>query len=153
MFMTQKSSQLYFLIMSYFVLVLTGGVFMHLRVFRKSHSFGLFDSDLVKVVHDLRPDGVLVLVLRTCLKRSTRKHWPTVGSGCDSVASDTRSPWFESSHWRNITNLLAIKCIEKTKIKKKLAGNGPSSWQSVLIQQIHDSNSVMVEFHLLYKLR
>ena len=47
--------------------------------------------------------------------------------GCGSVgravASDTRGPWFESSHWRNLYfTLFTVNCIEKTKIKKKRPG-------------------------------
>ena len=53
------------------------------------------------------------------------QHWP-VGSGCDSVgravASDTKGPRFESSHWQNLywafVYLSTINCIEKTKIKR-----------------------------------
>ena len=53
----------------------------------------------------------------------------TAGSGCGSVgravASDTRDTQFESSHWQTfIEHLLAVDCVEKTKIKKKEAGNG-----------------------------
>ena len=52
------------------------------------------------------------------------------GSGCGAVgravASDTRGPQFESSHWQNsLIYLFTVNCIEKTKIKKKEAGNGP----------------------------
>ena len=51
------------------------------------------------------------------------------GSGCGAVgravASDTRGPRFESSHRRNFIHVFTINCIEKTKIKKKEAGNGP----------------------------
>ena len=50
-----------------------------------------------------------------------------MGSGCDSigiavVASDTRGPWFESSH---ILTFLYCTLYNKTKIKKKEVGNGP----------------------------
>ena len=41
------------------------------------------------------------------------------------VASDNRGPRFKSSHRRNCIHILTINCIEKTKIKKKEAGNGP----------------------------
>ena len=52
------------------------------------------------------------------------------GSGCGSVdravASDTRDPRFESRHWQTfIKHLFTVNCVEKTKIKKKEAGNGP----------------------------
>ena len=50
-----------------------------------------------------------------------------LGSGCDSVcrvvASDIRGLRFESSHQQK--HLFAVNCIEKTKIKKKEAGNAP----------------------------
>ena len=53
-----------------------------------------------------------------------------VGSGCGSVgkavASDTRGLRFESSHPQNLYwTLITVNCIEKTKIKKKEAGNSP----------------------------
>ena len=52
------------------------------------------------------------------------------GSGCGSVgravASDTRGPWFESSHWQYLYwTLFTVNCTEKTTIKKKEARNGP----------------------------
>ena len=52
------------------------------------------------------------------------------GSGCGSVgravAFDTRGPRFDSSHRQKfIEHLFIINCIEKTKINKKEAGNGP----------------------------
>ena len=59
--------------------------------------------------------------------------WLREGSSCGSVgwavASNTRGPQFESSHrqtlyWRFVY-LFAINCIEKMKINKKEAGNGP----------------------------
>ena len=41
-------------------------------------------------------------------------------------AFDTRGPRFDSSHRQNfIEHLFIINCIEKTKINKKEAGNGP----------------------------
>ena len=51
----------------------------------------------------------------------------TLGSGCDSVgrafASNARDPWFESSHRQILFFISCIKkCIEKTKIKKKMPG-------------------------------
>ena len=53
-----------------------------------------------------------------------------VGSGWSSVsravASNTSGPLFESSHWQNLHwRLLTVNCIEKTKIRRKEAGNGP----------------------------
>ena len=52
------------------------------------------------------------------------------GSGCSSVgravASNTRGPLFETSHWQNLYStfiyLFTINCIEKTKINKKRPG-------------------------------
>ena len=56
----------------------------------------------------------------------------STGSGCGSVgravASDTRGSRFESSHWQTFISdiyLFTVNCIEKMKIKKKEAGNGP----------------------------
>ena len=44
------------------------------------------------------------------------------GSVSRAVASDTRDPQFESSHWQTfIKHLFTVKCIEKMKIKKKEA--------------------------------
>ena len=44
---------------------------------------------------------------------------PAVGR---AVASDTRSPWFETSHRQTLFYLFTVNCIEKTKIKEKEAG-------------------------------
>ena len=48
------------------------------------------------------------------------------GSGCGTVgraiASDASDPQFKSLHWQL---LLTVGCFEKTKIKKKEAGNVP----------------------------
>ena len=41
-------------------------------------------------------------------------------SGCGSVG---RAVAFESSNWRNFIRIFTINCIEKTKMKKKEAGN------------------------------
>ena len=52
-----------------------------------------------------------------------------MGSGCGSVgravASDTRGLRFESSNQQTFNHIIIINCIEKTKIKKTEAGNGP----------------------------
>ena len=51
-----------------------------------------------------------------------------MGSGCGSVgrvvASNTRDPWFKSSHRQKFSYIehLFTLCIEKTKIKKKRPG-------------------------------
>ena len=51
------------------------------------------------------------------------------GSSCGSVgkavASDTRDPRFQSSHWYIFYHQLNGFCAENTKIKKKNTGNGP----------------------------
>ena len=54
----------------------------------------------------------------------------TLGKGCGSVgravSSDNRDAWFESSHWQCLfTIIFILNCVEKIKIKKKEAGNGP----------------------------
>ena len=50
-----------------------------------------------------------------------------MGSGCGSVgrvvASNTRGPRIEYSHRQNF--IMNMFTVEKTKIKKKEAGNGP----------------------------
>ena len=61
---------------------------------------------------------------------SEAKLIPLRGSGCGSVgravASDTRDPRLESRHWQTlIKHLFTVNCVEKTKTKKKEAGNGP----------------------------
>ena len=50
-----------------------------------------------------------------------------MGIGCDSVgravASDSRGPWFLSSHCQKfIYRTFIVNCIEKTTIKKKRPG-------------------------------
>ena len=43
-----------------------------------------------------------------------------------AVAANTRDPRFESSHRQTfIEHLFPVNCVEKTKIKKKEAENGP----------------------------
>ena len=54
----------------------------------------------------------------------------TSGSGCGAVgravASDTRGPRFESSHWQLLLNIyLLLTVCRKDKNKEKEAGNGP----------------------------
>ena len=59
------------------------------------------------------------------------------GSGCGSVgravASNTRGPKFESSHWHSFMQniLFTFNCIENTKIKEKEAGNGPKTRSNI----------------------
>ena len=52
-----------------------------------------------------------------------------VGSGCGAVgravASKTRGPGFESSHWQLLLNIYLLLTVEKTKNKEKEAENGP----------------------------
>ena len=72
-----------------------------------------------------------------------------LGSGCGSVAravaSDTRDARFESSRRQTfIEYLFTVNCLEKTKIKKKDAGNGPlkkcGTWfHERLLYQLHDT--------------
>ena len=58
------------------------------------------------------------------------------GSVGISVASDSRGPQFESSHWRNFMNFFTINCIEKTKgRKKKEAGHCPLKKQISAVAQ------------------
>ena len=46
-----------------------------------------------------------------------------VGSGCGLVGRDPR---FKSSPWQTfIEHLFTVNCVEKKKIKKNEAGNGP----------------------------
>ena len=49
--------------------------------------------------------------------------------GCASVgsivASDSRDPWFDSSHRQNLFSMFTFNCIEETNIKKNEARNGP----------------------------
>ena len=49
-----------------------------------------------------------------------------MGSGCGSVgrvvASNSRGPQFESSHWQHFILNIIVNCIEKTKIKKQRPG-------------------------------
>ena len=52
-------------------------------------------------------------------------YWAVVTSVGRAVASDTRDPQFESRHRQTfIEHLFNVNCVEKTKIKKKEAGNG-----------------------------
>ena len=52
--------------------------------------------------------------------------WSGCGSVGRAVAFNTRGLRFDSSHRQNfIEHLFIINCIEKTKINKKEAGNGP----------------------------
>ena len=66
------------------------------------------------------------------------KHRFVLVSGCGSVdravASNTRGPWFKSSHRKNfIEHLPTVKCIEKTKIKEKEDVNGPLKKEKCII--------------------
>ena len=72
------------------------------------------------------------LRLRSHGKSYRLKIQPSTGSGCRSVdravASDTRGPWFESSHQQilhwTFVYLFTINCVEKSKNKRKEAGIG-----------------------------
>ena len=61
-----------------------------------------------------------------------------LGSGCGAVgravAFKTRGPRFGSSHRQNfIEHLFIINCIEKSKINKKEAGNGPLFFKKKIV--------------------
>jgi len=75
-----------------------------------------------------------LLLSKYCLNFKLVNKSRRSGSGCGSVgravAFDTRGPRFDSSHWQNFiehlfVSLFIVSCIEKTKINKKKAGNGP----------------------------
>ena len=55
--------------------------------------------------------------------------WSTLGSGCDSVgrvvASNSRGPRFESSHWQKFILNIYCQLYWKDENKEKEAGNGP----------------------------
>ena len=60
----------------------------------------------------------------------------TSGSGCDSVgravASDSRGPWFESSHWQHFIFAIFCQLYWKAENKEKEAGNGPKNTGSTI---------------------
>ena len=69
--------------------------------------------------------------------------------GCGSVgravASGTRGLRFESSNWQNLYwTLFTVYCIEKMKIKKKEAGNGPPK-NCLLKSKLFQIWTIMVE--------
>ena len=69
-------------------------------------------------------------IIRCLSSQRTKKKkdilWEVVVAQLVEAAFDTRGPRFDSSHWQNlIEHLFIINCIEKTKINKKEAGNGP----------------------------
>ena len=47
------------------------------------------------------------------------------GSVGRAVASDSKCPWFESSHWKNWYWTFPVNCIEKTKRKEKRGRGWP----------------------------
>ena len=47
------------------------------------------------------------------------------GSVGRAVASNSRGPWFKSSHWQKLYWTFTVNCIWKDKNKEKEAGNGP----------------------------
>ena len=70
------------------------------------------------------------LILERNEREKMSPNMNQMGSGCGSVgravAFDTRDPRFDSSHQQTfIKHLFNVNCVEKTKIKKKEAGNGP----------------------------
>ena len=70
-----------------------------------------------------------LILTRCAIGQVSINDWEQ-GSGCGSVgravASHTKGPQFESSHWQNLywtfVYLFAINCIEKTNINKKRPG-------------------------------
>ena len=57
------------------------------------------------------------------MNRKKRSKGSSCGSDGRAVASDSRGPRFESSHWQKFKlNIFTGNCIEKTKIKKKRPG-------------------------------
>ena len=88
--------------------------------------------------------NVLFLKTRDSLNTGIQEPFANIftkwGSGCGSVgravASNTRGPRFESSHWQKfiyIEHLFTVNCIEKTKIKEKRPG------MAHLKKHIHES--------------
>ena len=51
-----------------------------------------------------------------------------MGCGCGTVdiaiGSDTRGPWFESSHWQLLINKFTVNCFQKDENKEKEARTG-----------------------------
>ena len=84
-------------------------------------------------------EGLFCIILKGQILNKQCSHLVTLlnnnsslGSGCDSVgranASDTRGMQFDSSNRQQqlyITLILPTVIFEKTKLKKKEAGNGP----------------------------
>ena len=72
---------------------------------------------------------MLFLGRTVALGNSSEQNVFNFGGGCGSVgkavASDSRGPWFEFSHWLNLYWTFTINCFEKTKIKKKEAEKCP----------------------------
>ena len=88
---------------------------------------GWYTVVLLEIIFCLIMDSEVLLINFSSIKIDKRRNvW--MGSGCGSVgrASDTRGPWFDSSHWQNINwtfvYLFTFNCIEKTKINKKRPG-------------------------------
>ena len=79
------------------------------------------------------------------------------GSGCGSVgiavASDTIGPRFEFSHWQKfVFNKFTVNCIEKRKIKKKVAWNGPSGFVCAFHPAALDSSPNLCFFQFIFEL-
>ena len=72
---------------------------------------------------------MLFLGRTVALGNSSEQNVFNFGGGCGSVgkavASDSRGPWFEFSHWLNLYWTFTINCFEKTKIMKKEAEKWP----------------------------
>ena len=91
-------------------------------MWKKGHRVLTAGAIVVKRDKRIELDGTNVKI--------SSKNYALGGSGCGSVgravASDTTDPRFESRHRQTlIKHLFSVNCVEKTKIKKKEAGNGP----------------------------
>ena len=74
--------------------------------------------------------GIATIASSCTLKTETEATLRRTGQWCGSVgravASDSRGPRFESSHWKKcIFNIFTVNCVEKMKNKEKEAGIGP----------------------------
>ena len=67
-----------------------------------------------------------------------------MGSGCRAVgravASNTRGPGLESSHWQLLLNIyLMLTVCTKDENKEKEAGNGPFKKQNLKIHKLNQN--------------
>ena len=91
----------------------------------KSWSSERFEPETFYLLTQINPTSYQQFIKQMWAQREERAE----GSGCGSVgwavASTSRGPQFESSHWHNLYGTFTVSCIEKTKRKKKEAENGP----------------------------